>query len=443
MSKKTISGFPELLPGERAVEAGVEDRLRATFELHGFSGIQTRSVEPLSALESKGETSKEVYVLQRLQAARSGDPITLRGDTLGLHFDLTVPLARYVLANSNDLTFPFRRYQIQKVWRGERPQEGRFREFTQADIDIVGQADLGLHHEIEAAEVMLDALAAVGFGPVLMEINNRKLLQGIAAQAGVADFETALRGLDKIDKIGPDGVRRELSSVGIADDQTDVLLRAAQITATSGLELRDKVAALELAGAADSLLEDGLAELAAVLDALHTFAPGQVRASLRIARGLDYYTGTVYETVIPGFERFGSICSGGRYDQLVSDGRRVFPGVGLSIGVTRLVSLLLSEGLLKPAAPSPAKVFVVVSDEEHRDQSVAVARQLRRRGIACEVSPNARKFGQQIRLAERRGIRYVWFPDQEGSQSVKDIVTGSQVAADPQTWSPESVEERA
>lgn len=149
MSKKSISGFPELLPAGRAVESMVEDRLRHTFELHGFAGIQTRSVEPLTALEAKGETSKEVYVLQRLQSARSGGPIPLRSDTLGLHFDLTVPLARYVLANSNDLTFPFKRYQIQKVWRGERPQEGRFREFTQADIDIVGSGDLGLHHEVK------------------------------------------------------------------------------------------------------------------------------------------------------------------------------------------------------------------------------------------------------------------------------------------------------
>lgn len=436
MSKKSISGFPELLPAERAAEARVEDLLRRTFELHGFSGIQTRSVEPLSALEAKGETSKEVYVLQRLQAARSKGGADLKPDTLGLHFDLTVPLARYVLANSNELTFPFKRYQIQKVWRGERPQEGRFREFTQADIDIVGQQDLGLHHEIEAAEVMLDALGALGIGPVLMEINNRKLLQGIAEQAGISDFETTLRGLDKIDKIGPKGVTAELSAGGLTEAQIAVMLDAAQITAQSSGELKTKVESLELSRRGDCLLQTGLTELSIVLDGLNAFASGQVRAALRIARGLDYYTGTVYETVLPGYERYGSICSGGRYDQLVSDGRRVFPGVGLSIGVTRLVALLLREGLVVSGSPSPATVLVAVASEAERPESVAVARELRRRGIACEVSPNAKKFGQQIRFAQKRDIPYVWFPSAESDHSVKNIVTGEQVDADPRTWSP-------
>ena len=433
MSKKSISGFPELLPSARAVEAMVEDRLRHTFELHGFAGVQTRSVEPLSALESKGETSKEVYVLQRLQSARAGGPVSLRSDTLGLHFDLTVPLARYVLANSNDLTFPFKRYQIQKVWRGERPQEGRFREFTQADIDIVGQGDLGLHHEVEAGEVMLDAFSALGIGDVLMEINNRKLLQGIAQAAGIEDFEGTLRGLDKYDKIGPGGVSQELSALGLAPSQVEVALRAAAITAVTGSELRTAVGDLGLDPAP---IDDGLDELATVLDALHDYAPSQVRASLRIARGLDYYTGTVYETVIPGHESFGSVCSGGRYDALVSDGRRIFPGVGLSIGVSRLVALLLSTGMLEPKAPSPAQVLVAVANEQARSESVEVARALRRRDIPTEVSPSARKFGQQIRFAERRGIDYVWFVNEDGDHSVKNIVTGVQEAADPYSWVP-------
>jgi histidyl-tRNA synthetase len=437
VSKKSISGFPELLPAGRAVESMVEDRLRHTFELHGFAGIQTRSVEPLTALEAKGETSKEVYVLQRLQSARSGGPIPLRSDTLGLHFDLTVPLARYVLANSNDLTFPFKRYQIQKVWRGERPQEGRFREFTQADIDIVGSGDLGLHHEVEAGEVMLDAFAGLDIGPVLMEINNRKLLQGIATSAGIEDFEGTLRGLDKYDKIGPRGVSEELRALGLSDSQIDVALNAAAISVETGRQLREAVGAL---GLDPTPLAEGLDELATVLDALQEYAPGQVRASLRIARGLDYYTGTVYETVIPGHESFGSVCSGGRYDALVSDGRRTFPGVGLSIGVSRLVALLLTTGILEPGAPSPARVLVSVTSEETRGQSVAVARALRQRNIATEVSPSARKFGQQIRFAERRGISYVWFVDEDGGHSVKNIVTGDQEPADPAQWLPADVQ---
>ena len=180
--------------------------------------------------------------------------------------------------------------------------------------------------------------------------------------------------------------------------------------------------------------------MATVLDALQEYAPGQVRASLRIARGLDYYTGTVYETVIPGHESFGSVCSGGRYDVLVSDGRRTFPGVGLSIGVSRLVALLLSTGILEPGASSPARVLVSVTSEETRDQSVAVARALRQRDIATEVSPSARKFGQQIRFAERRGINYVWFVDEDGGHSVKNIVTGDQEPADPAQWLPADVQ---
>lgn len=433
MSKRAISGFPELLPAERRVEAWVEARLQETFEKHGFVGIQTRAVEPLSALEAKGETSKEVYLLERLQSAKAGTRTQLRSDTLGLHFDLTVPLARYVLQNSNSLLFPFKRYQIQKVWRGERPQEGRFREFTQADIDIVGQNDLGLHHEVEAAEVMLDALGSLGFGPVLMEINNRKLLQGIANAAEIQDFAGTLRALDKFDKIGRDGVKAELLAQGLSDNQVDIALRAAEITAETGDELREKVAAL---GLPEEELSDGLDSLCLVLDQLHDFAPGQVRASLRIARGLDYYTGTVYETMIPGHEGFGSVCSGGRYDELVSDGRRTFPGVGLSIGVTRLVALLLSAGMLQPVRPSATMVVVAVNDEGTRADSVAVARALRARGIPAETSPNAQKFGKQIRYADRRGVPYVWFVNEDGSHSVKNIQTGSQEAADPATWEP-------
>ncbi len=437
MSKRAVSGFPELLPEDRAFEVWVEDTLRRTFERHGFVGIETRAVEPLSALEAKGETSKEVYLLQRLQAAKAGEALELVDDPLGLHFDLTVPLARYVLQNSNALAFPFKRYQIQKVWRGERPQEGRFREFTQADVDIVGQGSLAIHHEVEAAEVMLDAFAALGVDGVLMEINNRKVLQGICEELGIPDFAAALRALDKLDKIGADGVRRELAAAGVSDDQADGLLAAAEIQVETGDELR---AALERAQIApsktESLLGEGLFELGYVLDRLHDFAPGKVRAALRIARGLDYYTGTVYETVVRGHEGFGSVCSGGRYDKLVSDGRRAFPGVGLSVGVTRLVALLLAAELLPRGVAAQDRVLVAVNSEETRDSSLEVARRLRSRGVAAEVSPTAQKFGKQIRYADRKGTPYVWFIAEDGSHSVRDIRTGVQIPSDPETWLP-------
>lgn len=456
MAKQSISGFPEWLPGQRLIEQHVLDTLRRVFELHGFVGIETRAVEPLPALEAKGETSKEVYVLQRLQAARAvaqGDaaPQALTSRTLGLHFDLTVPLARYVLQNAHDLVFPLRRYQIQKVWRGERPQEGRFREFTQADIDIVGFEHLGFHHEVEAAQVMLQALDALGIGPVLMEVNNRKLLQALLANVGTQpgtangdgngsfDFNDVLRVLDKYDKVGPRGVAEELSVAGLPSDQIDLVLAVAAITAASSQELREKVAALGVQG---DEVDRGLDELCALLDGAGAAAPGQVQASLRIARGLDYYTGSVYETLLPGYQGFGSICSGGRYDSLVSQGRRIYPGVGLSIGVTRLVSLILSQDLLQASRPTPTVVLVAVNSEETRRASEAVATALRERGISTLVSHSAAKFGRQIREAERRGIPYVWFPpgepgaEDELAGEVKDIRTGQQSPANASDWAP-------
>ena len=410
----------------------VEDRLRHTFELHGFAGIQTRSVEPLTALEAKGETSKEVYVLQRLQSARSGGPIPLRSDTLGLHFDLTVPLARYVLANSNDLTFPFKRYQIQKVWRGERPPEGRFREFTQADIDIVGSGDLGLHHEVEAGEVMLDAFAGLDIGPVLMEINNRKLLQGIATSAGIEDFEGTLRGLDKYDKIGPEAVVELLTGeVGLSRTQADACVALAGISARDE-SFVDQVASL---GVSHELLDEGLGELSALISTANRTVAGRVLADMKIARGLDYYTGTVYETLLNGSEKLGSVASGGRYDSLASDGKVTFPGVGYSFGITRILAPLIGKGRIVASRSVPSAVLVAVDNEETRAAAIETAARLRARGIAVEVAPKADKFGRQIRFAERRGIPFVWFGAGH-DDSVKDIRSGEQVPASADAWMP-------
>lgn len=436
MSKHAISGFPEWTPAERAVEMHVENTLARVFELHGFQNLRTRSVEPLSALEAKGETSKEVYLLQRLQSARESDePIDLGPNTLGLHFDLTVPLARYVVANSGSLVFPFKRYQIQQVWRGERPQEGRFREFTQADIDVVGQDQLAFHHDIEVAETMLDALNALGIGDVLMEVNNRKLLSGLVAAVGASDFDGVLRALDKLDKIGEGGVREELSNLDLTDEQATKVIEFAAITATTGKQLDSKIAALGLELDAEG--EEGLEELKTLLDSLAEFAPGQVKASLRIARGLDYYTGTVYETLLPGYENYGSICSGGRYDNLARAGRKTYPGVGLSVGVTRLVALILEAGLLQTERTSPAAVLVLVNNEEERGTSEGAARQLRSRGINAEVSPSSAKFGRQIRYADRKGIPYVCFVRGD-EYSIKNIVSGEQVdGVDLSTWQPD------
>ena len=444
-----LSGFPELLPAERVVEQHVLDTLRRTFELHGFAGIETRAVEPLDQLLRKGETSKEIYVLRRLQ--EEDGPAATRGGRegdrgLGLHFDLTVPFARYVLENAGHLQFPFRRYQIQKVWRGERPQEGRFREFVQADVDVVGAGELPAHYEVELPLVMADAFAAladVGVPPVRILVNNRRVMEGFARGLGLDDVDAVLRSVDKLAKVGPDAVAALLAEeAGASTAQAAAML---ELAATSGEDAGVVDRVRELAarhGATGELLDAGLAELGALMEVAARRAPGRVVADLAIARGLDYYTGSVYESALVGHEDLGSICSGGRYDALASDGTTTYPGVGLSIGVSRLVSRLLSAGLVQATRGVPSAVVVAVTSEETRAESEAVASALRARGIPVEVAPSAAKFGKQIRYADRRGVPFVWFPAPsapdggDAGHQVKDIRSGEQVAADAATWEP-------
>ncbi|MEU7845055.1 histidine--tRNA ligase [Micromonospora sp. NPDC049114] len=432
MSKPTpISGFPEWTPGQRMIEQFVLGKIRDTFELYGFAPLETRAVEPLDQLLRKGETSKEVYVIRRLHADAEGSG---GDDQLGLHFDLTVPFARYVLENAGKLSFPFRRYQIQKVWRGERPQEGRYREFVQADIDIVDRDTLAAHHEAEMPLVIGDALGALPIPPVTIQVNNRKIWEGFFRGIGVTDPEAALRTVDKLDKIGPAKVTELLAeTAGASEAQAKACLALAEISAPDA-SFADAVRAL---GVSDPLLDEGIEELVRVVDTAAEHSPGLCVADLRIARGLDYYTGTVYETQLRGYERFGSICSGGRYDNLVSAGAVSYPGVGISIGVTRLLGLLFGAGELSVSRSVPTCVLVALADEEHRSASGRIASALRGRGIATEVSPSAAKFGKQIRYAERRGIPYVWFPGADGApDEVKDIRSGEQVTADAGEWAP-------
>jgi len=435
-----LSGFPEWLPEGRVVEQAVLDTLRRTFELHGFAGIETRAVEPLDQLLRKGETSKEVYVLRRLQAEDEG-----ADSGLGLHFDLTVPFARYVLEHSGKLHFPFRRYQIQKVWRGERPQDGRFREFYQADIDVVGDGELAFHHEVEVAVVVAAGFAALGelgVPSARLLVNNRALAEGLYRGLGLEDVEAVLRCIDKLAKIGPEATAELLGTeAGASAEQAAACLELAGISAGEGAALRsavEEVAARR--GIAEEPFREGLERLAELVDAVNARVPGVASADLSIARGLDYYTGSVFETVLEGHEDLGSICSGGRYDALASDGSRSYPGVGLSFGVSRIVSRLLGAGLVSATRSVPSAVLVAVTDEETRAASEAVASALRSRGIPCEVAPSAAKFGKQIRHADRRGIPFVWFcgAGEDGSDQVKDIRSGEQLAADAGEWSPPS-----
>jgi histidyl-tRNA synthetase len=413
-----LSGFPEFLPRERAVEQQVLDHLRRTFELHGFANIETRAVEPLDVLLRKGEIDKEVYAVKRLAAADT-EPAEL-----ALHYDLTVPFARYVLENAGQLEFPFRRWQVQKVWRGERPQQGRFREFTQADIDIVARDVLPFHFDVEVARVMAEALAGLPIPTATLQISNRKILEGFYLGLGVGDPTAVMQVVDKLDKVPAEKLRELLLDQGLDAGQADQVLALAQVV-TTDTTFVDRVRAL---GVEHELLDEGLAELAQVVDGASGVEGVVVTADLRIARGLDYYTGTVFETRLEGWEHLGSICSGGRYDQLAQDRRSTYPGVGISLGVSRLlVPLGLSASRSVPSA-----VLVTVDSEDSRGASNAVAQQLRARGIPTEVAPKADKFGKQIQHAERRGIPYVWFTP----SSVRDIRSGEQIDADPGTWAP-------
>jgi histidyl-tRNA synthetase len=436
MSRPTpVSGFPELLPAQRLAEQQILDELRRVFELHGFASVETRAVETVEQLGSKGEVEKEVYVLRRLHAD-PGEETT--DSTLGLHFDLTVPFARYVLEHAGRLEFPFRRYQIQKAWRGERPQEGRFREFTQADIDVVGRDELPFHHDVEVARVMAEALGSLTFLPRLrIQVNNRRLLQGFYAGIGVDDPTAAMRVVDKLDKLSPHRVAQALvDEVGLNATQADQCLELAAIRSTD----TSFVDAVKRLGVEHDVLEQGLTELRTVVEGCAGAQTERltIEADLSVARGLDYYTGTVFETRMSGFEGLGSICSGGRYDSLASDGRTTYPGVGISLGVSRLLVPLFQRGLLTGSRSVPSAVLVALPDEGSRAECDAVAQTLRARGVAAEVAASPQKFGKQIRYAERRGIPFVWFPPSGagGGHEVKDIRSGAQVGADLDSWMP-------
>lgn len=439
---RPLSGFPEWLPEQRLIEQRFLDRIRTVFELYGYAPLETRAVEPLDQLLRKGETDKEVYVLRRLQAGEMEGEET--GPRLGLHFDLTVPFARFVAEHAGKLNFPFRRYQIQKAWRGERPQEGRYREFTQADIDVVDRDTLPFHYEVEMPLVVADALRGLPLPPVRIQVNNRKVCEGFYRGLGITDPDAALRAVDKLDKIGPVAVADLLTeTAGASPAQAKACLALAEISAEDA-SFADAVMAL---GISDPLLDEGLAELVRVVESGREHAPGLLVADLKIARGLDYYTGTVYETVLRGYEGM-SVCSGGRYDNLASVGADRYPGVGISIGVTRILGLLFGAGALSVSRSVPTCVLVALPDEARRADCDRIAAALRRRGIPVEVSPSAAKYGKQIRYAQRRGIPYVWFPGETAGappvdgvepatwDEVKDIRSGDQTAADATTWQP-------
>lgn len=421
---KAISGFPEWLPEYRAVEQRWMDHLRKVFESYGYCSLETPAVEELDVLAAKGEVDKEIYVLQRLHSDAND-----KGEArLALHFDQTVPMARYVAQHFGELTFPFKRYQTQKVWRGERPQLGRLREFYQCDIDVIAIDNLPLAFDAEMPAVIYEALMGLNIGRVQIRISNRKILLGLVEALGVSDSVYVTRAVDKLEKIGADAVAELLKKeAGLNPDDIEEVLKLAAI--------KGDASALAAIKPRNAQMEEGVNELIFVMNNLKDI---NAIADLSIVRGLDYYTGTVYETALLDIPEFtGSVCSGGRYDDLAGSYiNRHLPGVGISIGFTRLFDVLSHYGHIKPGAKTPTQVLVVLPSEERRPQAAATASALRKRGFNVELYHAPQNVKKQMEYANKKGIPFVWFPpfDDAGKHEIKDMVSGTQSPADPNSW---------
>ena len=428
---RPISGFPEWLPEQRAIELKWIDSIRQHFERHGFCSIETPSVETLDVLLAKGETEKEIYTINRLQADDHTD-----GARLALHYDLTVPFARYVAQHFNELVFPFKRYQIQRCWRGERPQAGRYREFCQCDIDIVDVERASLHFDAEIPTIVYDALRSLEVTDFYIGISNRKILHGYYQGLGIDDVASVIRIVDKYDKIGQEGVLTMLQSqLGQSEKLSRQCTEIAHIR-TPDMTFVDAVKAL---GVQSNLLDQGLDELAFLMDQLDDLPRGVILADMAIARGWDYYTGTVYEGWLNEFPSIGTIVAGGRYDDLASSFiKKKLPGVRITIGLTRILGALLPENRLESGPKCPTHVLVILPNEEQRKNVVHTANLLRQRGFNTETYHEPAKLSHQLRYASKKGIPYVWFPpfDENGDHEVKDMVSRAQVSANPETWTP-------
>ncbi len=429
---RPISGFPEWLPEIRRVEQQWLDHFRKIFESYGFCSIETAAVEEIEVLLAKGETDKEIYTLTRLQA----DEKDKSDARLALHFDQTVPFARYTALNFNNIVFPFKRYQMQKVWRGERPQLGREREFYQCDIDVIAVDNLPLHFDAEMPAVIYEALDGLDIGRVQIKINNRKIICGLLEFLNIDEVILTTRIIDKLDKIGEDEVRKQLASeINLEDKQIDLILQLSIIKTRNPVELENEVKKLNVD---NEKFDEGLKELVFVLKQLQHLPEHAVIVDLSVVRGLDYYTGTVYETNLLDIPEFtSSVCSGGRYDDLAGGYiNKHLPGVGISIGLTRLFGVLLENGYIKNKKMSPAEILMVLPSEDRRMQAYQTAHALRKNGFNVEMYHAPQKIKKQIAYAEKKGIKYVWFPpfDYEGEHEVKNLDTGEQKKTTPDSW---------
>ena len=419
----TLSGFMELLPEDQKKMQRVMATLRESYALYGFTPLDTPVIESADVLLAKGggETEKQIYRFAK-------------GDSdLALRFDLTVPLAKYVALHANELTFPFRRYQIGKVYRGERAQRGRFREFYQADIDIIGDGKLDIANEAEIPSIIYKTFSQMGLHRFQIRVNNRKILNGFYAMLGLSPRAgDIMRTVDKLDKIGADKVHLVLvEECGTTKEQADEILQFIAIRGTNA----EVISALEGYRGRNETFDTGLDELAAVVKYLGAFGVPEENfaVDLTIARGLDYYTGTVYETTLLDHPEIGSVCSGGRYDNLAeyyTD--RALPGVGISIGLTRLFYVLGEQSMLNPACnTAPADVLVLPMTED-LTPAVETATLLREAGIRTQLYCEQKKFKAKIQYADRLHIPYVIFLGEDeiaaGTVSVKRLATGEQTS---------------
>ncbi|MFW9260223.1 histidine--tRNA ligase [Nostoc sp. CALU 546] len=436
----TPSGFPEFLPSEKRLELYLLDIIRRVFESYGFTPIETPAVERLEVLQAKGNQGDNIIygidpILppnRQAERDRSGET---GSEARALKFDQTVPLAAYIARHLNELTFPFARYQTDVVFRGERAKDGRFRQFRQCDIDVVARRELSLLYDAQMPAIITEIFEAINIGDFLIRINNRKVLTGFFKSLGIAEnqIKSCIGIVDTLEKIGESKVKQDLEKEGISAEQAQKIIEFIKIDGSID-DVLDKLKHL-----AQNLLETeqlslGITELETVIAGVRNLGVAENRfcIDLSIARGLDYYTGTVYETTLLGHEALGSICSGGRYEELVGVflGEKM-PGVGISIGLTRLISRLLKAGILNTLAATPAQVMVVNMQEDLMPTYLKVSQYLRQAGINVITNFDKRPLGKQFQLADKQGIQFcVIIGSEEAAaqkSSLKDLKTGEQV----------------
>ena len=420
MTARTLQGFMELLPEEQIVMEKMKAVIAHTYELFGFAPLDTPVLELAEVLLSKsgGDTEKQIYEFKK-------------GDTdLAMRFDLTVPLAKYVALYNNNLTFPFKRYQIGKVYRGERPQKGRFREFYQCDIDIIDRDELNIVYDAEVLAVIYTVFNKLELPAFKIYLNNRKLLSGFLESLNIADKTVdVLRLVDKIKKIPEEAFLGELQDMGLPEEQNRRLLEFIKINGSND----EIIAQLEDLNVAAENFQTGLEELKTVIKQACNLGINQdnIQIDLSITRGLDYYTGTVYETFFDDYKHFGSVCSGGRYDNLSSVFMdKKFPGVGISIGLTRLFDQLRANNLLKIGGPTPNKVLIVTQNSGYADKAVRLAGLLRQNDIAADVMLRDCKFKKKMEYANKIKIPFLVIIGEDeianNNYTLKNMVTGEQ-----------------